>query len=174
MLRYRRQCRQLVLEVLEQRHLLADDVGGGGTDALPLLPDDMTTVEENKPLRDDLTSFTSRAMLLDNNLKVVDLTDLTEALPLNVVATTQILWQTQDWEHSSLGNSSWPAGGHESLGFPAMVKNDHGQNPDGKYYLYYAHHDPMSWNWLRGCRFHRRPIHEDFGDRQSSIDGAKL
>ena len=25
-----------------------------------------------------------------------------------------------------------------------MVKNSHGQNSDGKYYLYYAHHDPTS------------------------------
>ena len=60
MRRYRRQCRQLVLEVLEQRRLLADDVDGGGTDALPLLPDDMPTVEENKPLRDDLTSLSAQ------------------------------------------------------------------------------------------------------------------
>jgi hypothetical protein len=36
------------------------------------------------------------AQLLDNNLKVVDLSDLTGPLPLDVVSTTQILWQTED------------------------------------------------------------------------------
>ena len=81
---------------------------------------------------------------LDNNLQVIDLRDLAGDLPLDVVSTTQILWQTQDWEHSSWGNPSWPVGGHESTGFPTVVKNTHGLNPDGKYYLYYAHHDPMS------------------------------
>ena len=25
-----------------------------------------------------------------------------------------------------------------------MVKNNRGRNPDGKYYLFYAHHDPRS------------------------------
>ena len=82
--------------------------------------------------------------LLDNNLQVVDLSDLDGDLPLDVVSSTQILWQTQNWEHSSWGNDNWPAGGHESLGFPTVVKNTHGANPDNKYYLYYAHHDPMS------------------------------
>ncbi len=82
--------------------------------------------------------------ILDNNLKVVDLSDLDGPLPLDVEATTQILWQTEDWEHSSYNNPSWPSGGTDSVGYPTVVKNDHGQNPDGKYYLYYAHHDPMS------------------------------
>ncbi len=82
--------------------------------------------------------------ILDNNLKVVDLSDLSGPLPLDVVQTTQILWQTEDWEHSSYYNPSWPSGGADSVGYPTVVKNDHGQNPDGKYYLYYAHHDPMS------------------------------
>jgi len=82
--------------------------------------------------------------MLDGNLQVVDLSDLIAPLPLSVNSSTQILSQTQDWEHSSYGNPSWPAGGHESLGYPTVVKNTHGLNPDGKYYLYYAHHDPMS------------------------------
>ena len=86
----------------------------------------------------------SSQAILDNNLQVVDLSDLDGDLPLEVVSSTQILWQTQNWEHSTLGNSNWPSGGHESLGFPARVKNIHGTNPDGKYYLYYAHHDPTS------------------------------
>ena len=86
----------------------------------------------------------SSQAILDNNLQVVDLSDLDGDLPLDVVSSTQILWQTQNWEHSTLGNPSWPAGGHESLGYPTMVKNTHGLNSDGKYYLYYAHHDPTS------------------------------
>ncbi len=82
--------------------------------------------------------------MLNGNLQVVDLSDLVEPLPLGVNSSTKILHQTQNWEHSSLGNPSWPAGGHASLGYPAVVKNDQGQNQDGKYYLYYAHHDPTS------------------------------
>lgn len=81
---------------------------------------------------------------LDGNLQVVDLSDLSTPLPLQVNSSTQILWQTQDWEHSSYENPNWPDGGVDSLGYPSMVKNDHGLNPDGKYYLFYAHHDPVS------------------------------
>ena len=81
---------------------------------------------------------------LDNSLQVVDLRDLTGDLPLDVVSSTQILWQTQDWEHNSYQNPAWPLGGADTVGYPTMVRNDHGLNPDGKYYLYYAHHDPMS------------------------------
>ena len=54
--------------------------------------------------------------MLDNTLQVVDLRDLDGNLPLNVDFTTQILWQTQNWEHSSLGNAGWPSGGQDSLG----------------------------------------------------------
>ena len=93
---------------------------------------------------DSAVAVSAAGQLLDNNLQVVDLSDLTGDLPLNVTGTTQILQQTQNWEHSTLGNPSWPADGHESLGYPTMVKNTHGRNQDGKYYLYYAHHDPTS------------------------------
>lgn len=82
--------------------------------------------------------------LLDNNLQVVDLSDLTQPLPLDVVSTKQILKPTENWEHSSYKNPDWPAGGHQSLGYPSVVRNVHGKKPDGKYYLFYAHHDPMS------------------------------
>ena len=82
--------------------------------------------------------------MLDGNLQVVDLSDLIAPLPLASSSSIQILWQTQDWEHGSFGNPSWPAGGGDSVGFPTLVKNAHGLNPDGKYYLYYAHHEPMS------------------------------
>lgn len=81
---------------------------------------------------------------LDNNLKVVDLSDLKSPLPLKVTSSKLILHPTEDWETNSYENPDWPAGGHESLGYPTVVKNDRGRNPDGKYYLYYAHHDPMS------------------------------
>ena len=82
--------------------------------------------------------------MLDSTLQVVDLRDLVGDLPLDVNSTTQILWQTQDWEHGSWKNSSWPLGGGDSVGYTTVVKNIHGQNPDGKFYLYYAHHNPMS------------------------------
>jgi hypothetical protein len=59
-------------------------------------------------------------------------------------ARCRYLWRTQDWEHGSFNNPSWPSGGEGTFGYPTVVKNTHGLNPDGKYYLYYAHHDPMS------------------------------
>jgi hypothetical protein len=78
--------------------------------------------------------------LLDNNLKCVDLSDLTEPLPLDVVHSRQILRQTEPWERST-----WePAGDRDSVGYPTVVRNDRGPSPDGRYYLYYAHHDPTS------------------------------
>ena len=82
--------------------------------------------------------------MLDGNLQVVDLSDLISPLPRFVDDSTQILSRTQDWEHSSWKNSNWPSAGGSILGYSSVVKNTHGQNPDGKYYLYYAHHDPMS------------------------------
>jgi len=91
-----------------------------------------------------LSGGMAHAMLLDNNLKVVDLSDLNGPLPLDVTQTTQILWQTEDWEHGSYGNPNWPSGGGDSVGYPTVVKNSQGQDPDGKYYLYYSHHNPMS------------------------------
>ena len=81
---------------------------------------------------------------LDNNLQCVDLSDLRGPLPLDVVSTTRTLEQTEDWEHSSYRNTGWPNGGHNSLGYPSVVQNTHGKNPDGRFYLFYAHHDPMS------------------------------
>ena len=68
---------------------------------------------------------------LDKNLNVVDLSDLIGDLPQNIASTTQILYVTEAWEK-------------DTLGFTTVVKNDQGQNPDNKYYLYYAHHDPVS------------------------------
>ena len=82
--------------------------------------------------------------MLDGNLQVVDLSDLISPLPRFVDDSTQILSRTQDWEHSSWKNPNWPSGGGSILGYSSLVKNTHGQNPDGKYYLYYGHHDPMS------------------------------
>ena len=82
--------------------------------------------------------------LLDNNFKCVDLSDLKGPLPLTAISTTLILKQTENWEHSSYKNPQWPKGGHRSLGYPTVVKNDHGKNKDGRYYLFYAHHDPMA------------------------------
>jgi hypothetical protein len=81
---------------------------------------------------------------LDGNLGVVDLSDINDDLPLDVDSSTQILSQTEDWEHPTWKNPAWPAGGGDSLGYPSVVKNVHGQNADHKYYLFYAHHDPSS------------------------------
>ena len=77
--------------------------------------------------------------LLDNNLRCVDLSDLTSSVPLTVTQSIQILWRTENWEHNTFDRSD-----ADSVGYPSVVKNDHGKNPDNKYYLYYAHHDPCS------------------------------
>jgi len=76
---------------------------------------------------------------LDNNLRCVDLSDLTSSVPLAVTQSTQILWRTEAWEHNT-----FDLGDDDSVGYPSVVKNDRGRNPDGKYYLYYAHHAPCS------------------------------
>ena len=91
-----------------------------------------------------LSAADGRSRRLDNNLQCVDLSDLKGPLPLDVVSTKQILKQTEDWEHSSYKNPKWPEGGHKSIGYPTVVKNNHGEHQDGNYYLFYAHHDPMS------------------------------
>ena len=77
---------------------------------------------------------------LDNNLRCVDLSDLKKALPLTVVSSKRILEANEAWE-----KSTWsPGQNHSSLGYPSLVRNDHGRKADGKYYLYFAHHDPTS------------------------------
>ena len=82
----------------------------------------------------------ARPVRLDNNLKCVDLSDLTGPLPLEVARSTQVLRQTEAWEKSTWHGDK----GRESVGYPTVVKNDRGPHPDGRYYLYYAHHDPNS------------------------------
>ncbi|HUT92374.1 MAG TPA: hypothetical protein VMY37_22960 [Thermoguttaceae bacterium] len=91
-----------------------------------------------------LTSLADTPRGLNNNLQVVDLSDLDGPLPLDVVSTGQILRQTEDWERSTWKNPNWPNGGRDTVGFPSVVKNDRGPNTDGKYYMFYAHHDPRS------------------------------
>ena len=81
---------------------------------------------------------------LDNNLQVVDLTDLDGKLPLVIERSHQVLRQTEDWEHSTWKNPAWPKGGGDTVGYPSVVRNTHGPRPDGQYYLFYAHHDPRS------------------------------
>jgi len=81
---------------------------------------------------------------IDQNLGVVDLSDLDGELPLDAVSSTQILSRTENWEHPTWQNPDWPRGGGDSIGYPSIVKNVHGPGPDGKYYLFYAHHDPSS------------------------------
>ena len=82
---------------------------------------------------------------LDNNLHCVDLSGLKDPLPLDVAASRQILKRSEDWECPTWRSPNWPKSkGRDSLGYPTVVRNDRGKKPDGKYYLYYAHHDPCS------------------------------
>ena len=76
---------------------------------------------------------------LDNNLRCVDLSDLTSSVPLTVTQSFQVLWQTEGWEHNTFDRAD-----DDSVGYLSVVKNSRGKNPDNKYYLYYAHHDPCS------------------------------
>jgi len=83
--------------------------------------------------------------ILDNNLNIVDLSNLDGDLPLEVNSTARILWKTEAWENPRWQNPGWPnASGGDSVGFPSVVKNDKGPNADNKYYLFYSHHDPMA------------------------------
>ena len=78
----------------------------------------------------------SRRKHLDGNLRCVDLSDLKRALPLTIVSTKRILEQSEAWE-----KSTWnPGQQHSLLGYPSLVRNDHGPGSDGKYYLYFANH----------------------------------
>ena len=90
------------------------------------------------------TGTAQPARRIDGNSQVVDLSDLDGKLPLDVVSTIQVLKQTENWEHSTWKNPRWPAGGGDTVGYPSVVHNVEGSKPDGKYYLYYAHHDPRS------------------------------
>ena len=76
-----------------------------------------------------------------NNLKCVDLSDMKGELPLEAMRTTQILRRSEPWEYST-----WTveARKDDTVGYPSVVRNDRGKNADGKYYLYFAHHDPTS------------------------------
>ena len=78
---------------------------------------------------------------IPNNLKCVDLSDMKGDLPLVAVRTTQILRRSEPWEYST-----WTveARKDDTVGYPSGVRNDRGENADGKYYLYFAHHDPTS------------------------------
>ena len=78
---------------------------------------------------------------LDNNLKCVDLSDMKGELPLTVVSSKKILVRSEAWEYSTW---TLEARKDDTIGYPSMAQNDRGKNPDGKYYLYYAHHDPTS------------------------------
>ena len=95
----------------------------------------------------DLWAHAAAIQRLDNNLKCVDLSDLSGDLPLDVTSSRQIIERTEDWEVATWANARWPAPREkeqDSVGYPTVVRNDRGNAPDGKYYLYYAHHDPCS------------------------------
>ncbi|NTW42977.1 MAG: hypothetical protein HGB14_00770 [Anaerolineaceae bacterium] len=69
-----------------------------------------------------------------NNQRTVDLRDIKGNFPLEAIRTKKVLWRSEPWEEGYDESSS------DSLGYPSLVKNVHGLNPDGKYYLFYAHH----------------------------------
>lgn len=66
-----------------------------------------------------------------NNRRVLDFTDSPTSWMLT--DTTQILFQDEEWE-----------GSEAALGYPSVVRNVHGLNPDNKYYLFYAQHNSPS------------------------------
>ena len=76
-----------------------------------------------------------------NNLKCVDLSDMRGQLPLIASQTKQILRRSEPWEFST-----WKpeARKDDTVGYPSVVRNDRGKNADGRYYLYFSHHDPTS------------------------------
>ena len=70
--------------------------------------------------------------MLDNNLKVLDLTGLVSEFPRDITETTElILSKTEQWEFSLTKNSE-----SDPLRYPTVAINNHGPRPDNKYYLY--------------------------------------
>ena len=85
------------------------------------------------PMNVDMTKLSSPIYQAGNS-GLVDLTGLD--LPrLKLKETVKILERTEAWE---VGDDSYLPG------YPSVVKNNVGDNPDGKFYLFYAVHDPPS------------------------------
>jgi hypothetical protein len=80
------------------------------------------------------------AKLLDNSLRCVDISDLKGPLPLELDNSWEIMSPSEEWERNTLSASreyGW-------VGYTCVVRNNHGPKPDGRYYLYYAQHEPNS------------------------------
>ncbi len=76
-------------------------------------------------------------MVLDNNLRVADLTGLAGDVPREISKlVSPILTKTEPWEYSLTKGPD-----KDPLRYPTVVRNTCGPRPDDKYYLYYAHHD---------------------------------
>jgi hypothetical protein len=71
----------------------------------------------------------------DQNL--VDLSDATCPDAFELLWDRVVLDRTEIWERGI-------ETGQDTPGYPSVVQNMYGENPDGKFYLYYAIHDPYS------------------------------
>ena len=70
-----------------------------------------------------------------NNVHLLDLTGLSVPRALEAPARSkQVLANSEAWEDGP--------GGAASVGYLTVVRNIHGEAPDGRFYLFYAIHDP--------------------------------
>jgi hypothetical protein len=86
--------------------------------------------------REDLREATN-GIAGDAYTNALDLRDQTCFPGLTLITDQQTLTNTETWE-DGLGP------GKDRVGYPSVVHNTHGANPDGKFYLFYAIHDPYS------------------------------
>jgi len=73
----------------------------------------------------------------DGNSGIVDLSDFSCPPRLQQLWDREILTRTEAWEGGI-------ETGRDAVGFPSVVQNIHGKSPDGKFYLFYAIHDPYA------------------------------
>lgn len=72
-----------------------------------------------------------------NNTRLLDLSDWPCLPQLMSIRDEQVLATDEPWE---FGIET----GQDTVGYPSVVHNVAGKNPDGKYYLFYSIHDPYA------------------------------
>lgn len=120
--------------------------------ATPATPDYLATPATSSPhsrwysldelglSREDLVSSLRAKPRPENESGETNIPDLRDRgcfPPLRLEWDRRILANSETWE-DGLGPEK------DSVGFPSVARNTHGRNPDARYYLFYAIHDPNS------------------------------
>jgi len=81
--------------------------------------------------------FESASPPTDRNSGMVDLSDFACPPRLQQLWDREVLARSEPWEGGI-------ETGKDVIGYPSVVQNVHGKSPDGKFYLFYAIHDPYA------------------------------